>query len=234
MTDHNSGAKDQAEAGGVDGAGANVVPFPRSWYGSVDELVPIDPGPPPDTDRSSSSTDATAFWGGDATQPSGRDSDEVAPESPSVTPNQTRRRRALQAGFALALLVAVTVIVALGGENAPTKGNKAAAAKAPALTVTQTVPRTTTVVQTVTTPKTNTAHDRHPRRREPTAATIDAKQVTSAADSVSHSPTPSRPASNPTSSSVAPAGGGGSSLPNTGSSKPSCAPSITNGGACSL
>ena len=64
MTDHDSGAKEQAGDGGVAGeAGTNVVPFPRSWYGSVDELVPITTDPPR---RRRPSVDASAFWGGEA------------------------------------------------------------------------------------------------------------------------------------------------------------------------
>src|SRR5579875_15 len=91
MKDHNSGAKEQAEEGGVGGTETNVVPFPRSWYGSVDELVPIDTGPSPEPDRPSSLADASAFWGGDAARSSrlhrdssdrvGDDSDGGAPGS---------------------------------------------------------------------------------------------------------------------------------------------------------
>ena len=75
MTDHDSGAKDRAKEGGVAGAtGPNVVPFPRSWYGAVDELVPISADPPR---RNSGEADATAFWGGDS-QPLSPDNDAVA------------------------------------------------------------------------------------------------------------------------------------------------------------
>ncbi len=281
MKDHNSGAEGPAEErGGASSPAPNVVPFPRAWYGSVDELVPISPAPSVTASpRADSLADASAFWGGEATKPSGpdpivenavndpstrpltppadwqedealaspewqvvseplaRNSDGVASESPQVKPNQPERRRALPGGLALALLallVAVTVIAALGGGNGPAKENKTAGARTPALTVTQTVPQTSTVVQTVTTGAANRAHHRRPRHTEPTAVTTEPKQATSAADSVSHSPTQSHPTSNPTSDSVTPAGGGGSSPPSTGSSKPSCAPSVTNGGACSL
>src|SRR5579875_2011144 len=74
MTDHNPGANGPAEQGGAGRTGAKVVPFPRSWYGSVDELVPIAPSPPKEPDRSVASPDASTFWGGNAAEPSGRDS----------------------------------------------------------------------------------------------------------------------------------------------------------------
>jgi hypothetical protein len=46
----------------VTGADApNVVPFPRDWYGSVDDLVPIDLEPP-----QAGPNAAAAFWDGDA------------------------------------------------------------------------------------------------------------------------------------------------------------------------
>ena len=71
MTDHDSGAKDQAEEGGAAGApAANVVPFPRMWYGSVEELVPINPEPSRSSVRSDPVADARAFWGGDTAQSS--------------------------------------------------------------------------------------------------------------------------------------------------------------------
>src|SRR5579863_4448048 len=71
MTDHNSGATDPAEEGGAaDTRAANVVPFPRAWYGSVEELVPIDLAPPRSAQRSDTVADASAFWGGDTTQAS--------------------------------------------------------------------------------------------------------------------------------------------------------------------
>jgi hypothetical protein len=48
------------EGGHVAGADApNVVPFPRDWFGSVDDLVPIDLEP-------QSGSSAAAFWEGDA------------------------------------------------------------------------------------------------------------------------------------------------------------------------
>ncbi len=71
MTDHDSGAKDQAGEGGAVGSTAtNVVPFPRTWYGSVEELVPINPEPPQSSVRSDPVADASAFWGGDTAEAS--------------------------------------------------------------------------------------------------------------------------------------------------------------------
>ncbi len=74
MADQDSGNADGAagsEANGRTGSGdsgvgtgtdaANVVPFPRDWFGSVDELVPIDLEP-----SCSVANDAAAFWDGDA------------------------------------------------------------------------------------------------------------------------------------------------------------------------
>lgn len=68
MKDHDSGAREQAEEGGVAGAtGPNVVPFPRSWYGAADELVPIRAADPPR--RPAPTADASTFWGGESTAP---------------------------------------------------------------------------------------------------------------------------------------------------------------------
>jgi hypothetical protein len=74
MADHEWGSADapasgaaKGSAGGADGgrlAGAdapNVVPFPRDWFGSVDELVPIELDPP-----EAGPNAAAAFWDGDA------------------------------------------------------------------------------------------------------------------------------------------------------------------------
>src|ERR1700744_3140752 len=89
MTDHNSGADGQAEErGGTRSPAPNVVPFPKAWYGSVDELVPISPAPSvTGSGRADSLADATAFWGGDATTPSGPDTGaESADDDPSARP----------------------------------------------------------------------------------------------------------------------------------------------------
>ncbi len=69
MADHGWGSEDGThgatpEASANAEASANVVPFPRSWYGAADELVPIPIGPPA-VDPDPSEADATAFWGGD-------------------------------------------------------------------------------------------------------------------------------------------------------------------------
>lgn len=82
MTDQGRGNADGSARGTATGgkgrsdherdAGADarkVVPFPREWYGSPDELVPIDLGPPEaDTADAAGSdtTQAAAFWEGGA------------------------------------------------------------------------------------------------------------------------------------------------------------------------
>lgn len=87
MKDHDSGARDQAEEGGVAGAsGRNVVPFPRTWYGAVDELVPIRSDDPPR--GSVPGVDALAFWGG---EPGGAPADTATePEAEPVTPDSAQ------------------------------------------------------------------------------------------------------------------------------------------------
>jgi hypothetical protein len=82
MTDQGWGSADGSargtatggKSGSDDGRDADedarkVVPFPREWYGSPDELVPIDLGPPGAdlTDATNSdATEAAAFWEGGA------------------------------------------------------------------------------------------------------------------------------------------------------------------------
>jgi hypothetical protein len=65
-----TGGKGGSDEGRDAGADARkVVPFPREWYGSPDELVPIDLGPPraDATDAANSdATEAAAFWEGGA------------------------------------------------------------------------------------------------------------------------------------------------------------------------
>ncbi len=63
----NRGGSEDGRDGGVDTR--KVVPFPREWYGSPDELVPIDLGPPEVDATDAAETDATeaaAFWEGGA------------------------------------------------------------------------------------------------------------------------------------------------------------------------
>ena len=79
MTDQGWGSADGSARGTATGAkggsddvrdadARKVVPFPREWYGSPDELVPIDLGPP-EADAAdaagSAATEAAAFWEGD-------------------------------------------------------------------------------------------------------------------------------------------------------------------------
>ncbi len=266
MKDHNSGAKDQAEDGGVGGAGANVVPLPRSWYGSVDELVPIDPGPPPGSDRRTSLTGASAFWGGDDERPGGVEagrSEAGAIDFPNPGDGRPRRgpggvgafrreaggaaggRWGLPAtALALALLAlgAVAAIGTLSGRGAPNQVGTRAPTRKPVLTVTQTVPQTTTVVQTVSTDGSELARQRSTERdshRPPDPdyrkqngcpqrpATFSRKRLGSVAGGVG-SVEQSRERRCHASA------GSGSTSSTAGSSKPSCAPSVTNGGACSL
>ena len=275
MKDHDSGAKEQAEDGGAGGKGANVVPFPRSWYGSVDELIPIEPGPPPGAVRESSLTDASAFWGGDATQSDeaskaslgvseddrGVDSFEPelsADESPIssyAAPRVERRptgRGWSASTFVLALIVLLAGVAALAvlsirgttGQADPSKS-----AREPALTVTQSIPQTTTVVQTVTTRKTRpvrsrpAVHHYRPPEQHSSSVTDAVSQAhpTESTVPVIESPPSSHQSSSSSGASTGKSGANAtpparvrSSAPTAGSSKPSCAPSVTNGGGCSL
>jgi hypothetical protein len=265
MKDHNSGAKDQAEEGGVGGAGAKVVPLPRSWYGSVDELVPIDPGPPPGPDRPTSLTGASAFWGGDDARPEGveagrseaadlpdpgEDDHRAGPavSGPSHAKPQvhrTGRRRGLPTitvALALVALGAMAAIGTLSGRDGPNQVGTSTPTRKPVLTVTQTVPQTTTVVQTVSTGGSELVRHRSPKRgRHATTDPISRKQtvvpatsgVQSPAASVS-SPTAPPPSSSSARGDVTRPDSRGSTSSTAGSSKPSCAPSVTNGGGCSL
>jgi hypothetical protein len=309
MTDHDSGAKEQAEEGGAAaGAAANVVPFPRSWYGSVDELVPIDPRPPArSSDRAS---DASAFWGGDAPQapvreeaPGARsgktspprqivtewDDDEIelagrGPDAPGgeTAPDPTsppdaahggarlrdgslRGKRSPQrlppalAAALVVLLVGILSAGALSGGPSPRHASVKTAERKPALTVTQTVPQTTTVVQTVTTSDRTPARHRHSRRnhaarvgevpRSVVATPHDATRTTVPTTTVPmtppqqavttpanayHSSTPPPAPSDSWRGTYTPGTGGGTTPARSGSSNRGCAPSVTNGGACSL
>lgn len=293
MTDHDSGAKDKAEEVETGRAAApNVVPFPRSWYGSVDELVPIDPQPPRPDRATESVSDASAFWGGDS-DPAPVADDEIGAASVKTSPPQqvvterhdaefdvaepspprrqpavarprSRSPRRVPAAFALALialLVGVISVAALGRGAAPSAAGTTGVARQPDLTVTQTVPQTTTVVQTVTTSSGATVRHRHRRRREPRqpegarqAVATAPRQVAGAKQGPATTPPatttpantyhPSAPANtyhqsaSPASSGSSSRGNnppaGGATPPAAGSSKPSCAPSMTNGGACSL
>jgi hypothetical protein len=271
MKDHNSGAKDQAEEGGVGGTGANVVHFPRNWYGSVDELVPIDPGPPPGSDRPGSLTDASAFWGGGdgggdgrpegvearrseaaaADLPTAGEDDprvgSVGPVPPRLKPKVHRRRRrrglpATAVALALVALGAVAAIGTLSERGAPNQVGRSTPARKPVLTVTQTIPQTTTVVQTVSTAgsalagqrstkwDSNRTTDPSFRKQKVGSAT---SHVQSPAQSVA-STAPPPPSSSSASGDVTRPAGSGSTSSTAGSSKPSCAPSVTNGGGCSL
>ncbi len=267
MKDHNSGAKDQVEEGGVGGAGANVVPLPRSWYGSVDELVPIDPGPPTEPDRRSSLTDASAFWGGDDRRPEGVEAgrseaagtdlpnprDDAPNAGPAVSaPSHAKskvhgrgRRRgqpATAVALALVALGAVAAIGTLSGRSAPNPVAARTPARKPVLTVTQTVPQTTTVVQTVSTGGSELVRHRpakhgghattDPLSRKQTAVPATSR-VQSPAASVSSQTAPPPSSSSASGVVTRPTDSGGSSS-TAGSSKPSCAPSVTNGGGCSL
>ena len=284
MTDHNSGAKDEAEERGAAGAAAaNVVPFPRAWYGSADELVPI--GTEPHAHRSDSLADASAFWGGESTEP-GSDSDlrtelpGVAPSAaePDVTdwsgaepepprdshsgarvsPNDVAARRVpagggdtrsasgkrLRAALATILCGVVSGLVALvllGHFTTPKREDGTAQVAKPSLTVTRTIPQTTTVVRTVTTSNRSPARHRHtragkPRRRvrtrPPAAAPTPVSH--SAATTVPAQTAPVVPAPATSTRSNFPSAVRGATPPTAGSTKPGCAPSATNGGACSL
>jgi len=82
MTDQGGGSADGSARGtatggksrsdherDVDADARKVVPFPREWYGSPDELVPIDLGPPEADTADAAGSDATqaaAFWEGGA------------------------------------------------------------------------------------------------------------------------------------------------------------------------
>ena len=286
MKDHNSGAKDQAEEGGVGVAGAKVVPLPRSWYGSVDELVPIDPGPPPGPDGPSSLTDASAFWGGGDGRPEVAEAEhaEEARRSPDagrsedagtnfadpggdahspvrvmsgpahVKPNVQRRggRRGLWATVIALSLVAMAAVAATGsltGRGAPNRVGMRTPTRKTVLTVTQTIPSTTTVARAVGTRVSGLERQRstkghghrtaHPRYRRHTdhAGTghvqSPAPSVPSRAPSVA-SQAPSVPSSSAPSRVVTRDGGSGRTSSTAGISKPSCAPSVTNGGGCSL
>lgn len=270
MTDHNSGAKEEAEGRGVAGAtGANVVPFPRSWYGSPDELVPIDLEPPVTSGRQASVADATAFWGGDATGPraeaggisaapatdDGASFEASGPMDGPAAPPDARgagaalsrprsrprrgwagladRRRLRSSPLAVSLIALVAgLAAAIALTSGAPAGHRSSlgADHRRMLTVTQTVPQTTTVVQTVTTRRT-------PSRRRPENNRVPTKVVRAAerqaAPSIEyHSSTSSVTTSEPSSGSYSPLAGSGST--SSSSSKPGCAPSVTNGGACSL
>jgi hypothetical protein len=250
MTDHNSGAKEQAEKDAAGAVGTNVVPFPRSWYGSVDDLVPISPGPPPDAGAPSSLADASAFWGGDASQPGGHQEvrPDVVEDDPGAgaveqewregEPDGSAARGVLPTvAFAVALitLLGVTAVVALSGRGVAGHGGGRAPARTPVLTVTRTVPQTTTVVQTITTRKTETVRHRSTERhRRPATDVTSRKQATAPATSRVQSPARSVPTIGSSSASVTPPARNRSTGSSAGGSKPSCAPSLTNGGACSL
>lgn len=279
MTDHNSGAKDQAEEGGAaGGAAANVVPFPRTWYGSVDELVPIDLEPPRNGRQSDPAGDASAFWGGETAQtgvargPTAEGSDATHVAQDAVTdrhddelefsrgtpadidekasaggalardlPTTAYERRwksprRLPTVFVLVvigLLVGVLSLAALNG-GGPKHDGAVSAARNRDLTVTQTVPRTTTVVQTVTTGRRGPVRHRHEQHTKPTRV-ITARSATTTAPAISYHPsTPPSPSSSSSNGTSIRSVGSGRTSPPSGSSKTRCAPSITNGGACSL
>lgn len=297
MTDHESGAKEQAEEDrAAGGPAANVVPFPRSWYGSVDELVPIDPQPPRAARSSDTVADANAFWAGDTTRargdqgagsPSGKtspphqvvpewDEDEIelslGPSAPTgdvapepggpqgAVPSSARQRDTSQrpprrlpivvAVALVALLVGIISAAALdGGGRGRNHAATGIAARRPALTVTQTVPQTTTVVQTVTTSGGRPVRHRPVKRSRATHAVGAPRQVdttvrqpattsvqeTTAAPSAGYYPSSSSPRPSDSSrGNATPRVGSGRTPASSGSSHTGCAPSATNGGACSL
>jgi hypothetical protein len=149
-----------------------VVPFPREWYGSPDELVPIDLGPP-EADAAdaagSAATEAAAFWEGDvgtereladpadarrrdpATSRSAvqaeptRTRDRPSPPEPPSR-RSSRRRLAVAALLAVVLAsVAAMLVSGLGAEHATDPGAR-----------TQRQDASRAVTKTVTTPVTVT------------------------------------------------------------------------------
>jgi hypothetical protein len=127
----------------ADADARKVVPFPREWYGSPDELVPIDLGPPETDTADTAGADATqaaAFWEGGAgtehelaypsnarfdpatsssavqTEPA-RSGDRPTPHKPS-SQRSSRGRLAVVALLALVLAGGTAVLVSgLGARN---------------------------------------------------------------------------------------------------------------------
>ncbi len=165
MTDQGRGNADGSARGTVTGGkgrsdherdadaeARKVVPFPREWYGSPDELVPIDLGPP-EADAAdvagSDATQATAFWEGGAgtdhelaDPPNARLRDpatsrsaartEPARASDRPSPAKPRSRRSSRRPLAVVALLAVVLaggaavlVSGLGMQNGTDPGARA-------------------------------------------------------------------------------------------------------------
>ncbi len=311
-----------AEAQSATEPAPNVVPFPGSWFGGVEELVPITDGefdPRPtrlvsvqvDTTERQQRNQAAAkpalqtveparpesaidFWGGgrlelnDSHVVGGEHNGDEAISAPSglgrtrraaqrtadgasgtvrrapseareTSPRVRRRLPPLLGAIPLGLAALSTGILAALALNQHGPGKRSA------LVVTQTVPRTTTVVRTVATglPATSRhptgGHERRVHPARPTQTAIAPSGVGPAAPTnravgdTSRATGSTAPAAMPpvaeSGASGRPGASGNASIPSggrsTGSSirspttprsesKPRCAPSVTNGGACSL
>jgi hypothetical protein len=188
MTDQDWGSADGSargtatggKRGSDDGRDADadarkVVPFPREWYGSPDELVPIDLGPPKadGTDAANSdTTEAAAFWEGGAgtdheladppdtrqhdpsTSSSGVQAEPPRANDRSTPPTPPTRRfsiRPLAVAALLAVLLAgaaavlVSGLGTVGGTDPGARARRHDAARAVTKTVTTPVTVTTKV-----------------------------------------------------------------------------------------
>ncbi len=270
MTDHDSGAKDTAEGRDIAGVSApNVVPFPRAWYGSVDELVPIDPVRASDSSGGDPLADASAFWSGDTSTPTliptppASSSAEAAARKPATrewaedelefagagrvgayrrpgAPSPRGRTigaeqvragvapRRVSAVLALVLVVLIaglTALVTLRGGGSARQTGKAATARQRSLIVTQTIPQTTTVVQTITSRGTALVRPPHRKRARPTRHATKARPAVTTPVSAYHPAAPSGPVVS------SPSGSGSGSDSGSGSS--SGAGSVGGGGSSS-
>ena len=173
---------------------ANVVPFPGSWFGSVDDLVPIHPEPEPasvtEADPGAAAIgvelpDASAFWGETSqvvpvsTGP-GPSSDSAASSSIFATDHAARagRRRGplvMLAGVLVALLAAGVLVAVQAlpkgrsiGERHPGPGHATALKQrqeANVVTQTRTVVSSVTVTRRASTARHRSRHRvRHSRR----------------------------------------------------------------------
>ncbi len=276
--------------GAGDTATTNVVRFPRPWYGSVDELVPISSQPRRETPQLTVLPHASDFWGGSLEVEVQLETDAEADTSPNPAPppirghapattaggcspqtqratvsqRKTRTRPALRArGSAVAVLLLVGCLAAAAtaaalGVGSPARHMRAANA-ANAANGHGTVQRDTTqrregqdhrhtLSVTPATAPSIAVRPVRPRRRQGRRSR-GRNRLPTRATGWSHTPSHTHTSSvaaapvtaTPPSTSLGGDGGSSSSTAGSNSSSanppqtpPGCAPSVTNGGACSL
>jgi hypothetical protein len=251
---------EQQHSGGA--AATNVVPLPRPWYGSPDELVPICTAlPQADRERDqppAAPAHAEDFWGGDgavlepAGGPAGGPAGTAEPEGSDrrvQTPlpawaAPARRPRQLETVLlaVVALAAGAAAAIVLGPGLAPSRSGRVHVTHTRQRTVTQTIPVRELVVRTVASSsgagrparpaQTRSARSGTHGAQTPRKASYGAPVRTGSSDrAAATTATPAAAISQGATGSTAVQAATVAAPPREA---PGCAPSVTNGGACSL